>query len=147
MKEKCNWGKELLRLYVMKIWGTVAVGAGFYYGLEYWLSLLFYYIIIKEIMKISEYYDNYRAVGIFALWQITPLFFSILLIAGLDAGFLSSNAIFVLQFWSTTVYPWFVLLKTGWGYYSDAYYAVMYWPWLSFLLYMLIFNMKKIKIR
>ncbi|MDR1615981.1 MAG: hypothetical protein LBR98_03105 [Syntrophomonadaceae bacterium] len=147
MKEKYSWSRGLLRLYTIKIGGTAAVGASFYYGFEYLTSLLFYYIVIKEIIKMTEHFDNYKAAGIFVLWQITPLFFSILLILGLEAGFLSSNAIFVLQFWSTTIYPWIALLKTGWGYYADAYYAVLCGPWLSFLLYLLLLKVRKIKIR
>lgn len=139
MRKKFSLLTPLIRLYFVQVSGILAVGLGFYYGLEYFLSLAYLFIIVQEIRKL-HLNKFLSAAALYVLWQGIALLCSALLIGDSSGSVLSDNAVFILQFWSTPLYPWFVYY-TGDG--GAGYYALLYWPWSSFFLYMgLIYSYK-----
>ena len=130
MKIEFSYFKYLSRLYFIHFCGIIAVGLGFYYGLEFVLSTIYLVIIFFEIKNLPVKSFLHNAAYYFS-WQGLALFCSFLLIGAHSGNFFIDNAVFILQYWSTPIYPWMTLFSNAGGAYAFSYYALISWPWVS----------------
>ena len=137
MRIEFSFITSVIRLYFIHFFGIIAVGLGYYYGLEFVLSLIYFIIIVSEIKNLPLRGFGINAV-IYILWQGIAILCSILLMGNLGKYVFDDNAIFILQYWCTPIYPWASLFTHPGGEYAFSYYVFVIWPWIGFIIFMVI---------
>ena len=135
MRKKYSFFISLCRLFFIHLCGIIAVALSYYYGAEFVLSIGYLIIIAGEISNSLNKGLELTAL-FYILWQGIALLCSALLITNLSAYVFNDNVIFILLFWSTPIYPWASLFNWSGEYYAFSYYALIFWPWIGFILVM-----------
>ncbi len=142
MKTPFYNAKIIFRILAIHFFAIVAIGLSFYYNLQFVCSLLYLCIMVIELRN-SECNSLTACYALNAIWQFPALFFSVVICLDLSLGSISDNAIFLLQFWNTPIYPWLVLLDMPIGGYSAHYYALLLWPWISIPIFSFCMRFRK----
>lgn len=135
----------VLRLYMIHLFAILAVWLATYYpGLDVVLAVLYLLVVVREV-RYHQSKSRWRIFVVVLTWQLTGLFFSLIILARCTMLELYNYAIFVLELWYTPILPFLSMLPTGSLEKPLYYYALLGMP-LLYVAVLPLFN-KKIKIR
>lgn len=125
------------RLCLIQIFAFGAVSLStFFPGLDLLLSMLYIAVLVSEGCFHSEMTIRQKSAVVF-IWQGPALLLSIYAMAGLTFANLDDYAIFVLQFWTAPLLPYWSLLNVPTsGAYPLYYYCVLASPLLFSMVYL-----------
>lgn len=89
------------RLYIIQLFAFLAIWLSSYYpGMDVFLSILYFLLIALEARS-DQRLKKREILIVIILWQGPAALLSWLLLSGMNAGFWSLNAPFLLEFWAT----------------------------------------------
>ncbi|ABI67729.1 hypothetical protein [Syntrophomonas wolfei] len=89
------------RLYIIQLFAFLAIWLSTYYpGMDIFLSILYFLLIALEARS-PQNLKKRDILIIIILWQGPAAVLGLMLLSGMNAGFWSLNAPFLLEFWAT----------------------------------------------
>lgn len=99
------------RLYILQLFAFLAIWLSSYYpGMEVFLSILYFLLMALEARS-AQRLKKREILIIILLWQGPAAILSLMLLSGMNGGFWSLNAPFLLEFWATPLMACFSCFK------------------------------------